>query len=102
MTREDEPNGDYTRLRAKVQVGDGPDQRGDRTVEMVRLHDEEIEHREAVPAGDLLTEDELERYGVDPDVKVPRNDSQFAEFMVEVQRTTDLLRNELGLAGEDR
>lgn len=37
---DEEPLGEYTRRKMKVQLGDGPDQRGEVTVEMVRANAE--------------------------------------------------------------
>lgn len=85
---EDAP-GEYTRFRTNIQLGDGPDQRGDMTVEIVRVIDEETPRRET----HAVTHE--------GPIETALTDAHFAEFALEVGRATDLLKNELGLTDEE-
>jgi hypothetical protein len=82
MTDEKE----YTRIRANVQIGDGPDQRGDVTVETFREVDPDRRRIREVRLPD----------GTEVD-GVPANDRVFAEWYTELQRAEDALRVTLGL-----
>lgn len=66
--------GPYTRRKVKVQLGDGPDQRGEVTLEAVREYEEE--------SGDA-------------------DDAGFAEWSLEVDRSVRVLRDQLGLRPEE-
>lgn len=73
---EDAPDVEYVRRKAKIQLGDGPDQRGEVTVELVR----EVEERPQTDAS---------------------LDGSFADWQQEVDRSTKVLRDELGLDEDD-
>lgn len=91
----DEPSGEYTRFRANIQLGDGPDQRGDVTVEMVREPGEDrAERYVAIP--EAATEQAPAM-----DVPAQMNDAHFAEFYHELQRGRRALREALGLPDDD-
>ena len=82
------PEGEFTRLKSSVQLGDGPDQRGDVTVEVLR----EKRPREGFERRDV----ELEL----PDGTVAEgdvDDATFAEFYTELERATRALSEALGL-----
>lgn len=86
--------GEYTRLRANIQLGDGPDQRGDATVEVVREPESgiEVEAREVtIPTGD---DEEMVT------VRAPASDVTFAEFYRELTRAERALSEALGLADD--
>lgn len=86
--------GEYTRLRANIQLGDGPDQRGDATVEVVREPESGIstEAREVtIPTGD---DEEMVT------VRARASDVAFAEFYRELTRAEQALSEALGLADD--
>ena len=91
----DEQMYEYTRFRAKVQLGDGPDQRGEVTVEVVR---------EPNPDGeDEKVNDYRPVYYQLPDgttAGATLDHRTFAEFYGELDRATDALRENLGLEPE--
>lgn len=91
MTENDDDFAEYTRFKAKVQIGDGPDQRGEVTVETVRELDEE---RQGSVDGVELPNGETVDY-------VPSNNREFAEFFHELTRGEGALRQTLGLETED-
>lgn len=97
--REHEP-GEFTRLKMKMQLGDGPDRRGEITVETVRERDEDSPLTEMgmenVPIG--IRDGEVDLVDVEG---VPVDHATFAEFMLETQRARALLRKRLGLDDED-
>jgi hypothetical protein len=89
----EEPRGEYTRLRADIQLGDGIDRRGEVTIEVVRAIDTESEKRRT-------------RSVVLPDestLQTETSDEVFAEFYFECGRATRALQERLGLrhAGDD-
>lgn len=69
---------EFVRRKAKLQVGDGVDARGEVTTEMVRV----------IPADDR------------EDNRSAR-DEFFGDFAMEVQRSVRLTKNELGISDED-
>lgn len=74
-----DPSTPYVRRKAKIQVGDGPDQRGEITVELVARTDD------GDGDGDL--------------------DASFADWHNEVNRSTRVLKDQLGLpdaGGDDK
>lgn len=73
MAHDDSAPEEYLRFRLNVQLGDGPDQRGDVTVE--------------------------QRTGVGP--KYKSADRAFADFVQQVGRGRDLLANSLGMEDHD-
>lgn len=82
-----EPNGEYTRLKANIQLGDGIDRRGEVTVEVVRSVDTTSDTRRS-------------RSVVLPDgttFGTKTTDEVFAEFYFECVRATEALRERLGL-----
>jgi hypothetical protein len=85
------PDGEFTRLKSSVQLGDGPDQRGDVTVEVVR----EKRPREGFERRDV--EVELPDGSV---VEGDVDDATFAEFYTELDRATRVLSDALGLADD--
>lgn len=95
-------DGEYTRFRANIQLGDGIDQRGDVTVELVREPNENRNERET---GIPLTDSEREHINLDGrDMEVvdtPCNDREFAEFYNELQRASNALRDALNLPDPD-
>lgn len=91
----DKSNNDrsFTRLRLNFQLGDGPDQRGDMTVEVSREVDPDAERKTdevQIPLDDGQTRT----------VAAPTNDEVFAEFYNEVSRSERVLREVLGLEDE--
>ncbi len=87
--------GEYTKFRAKVQLGDGPDQRGSIEVELQREPDEDREERfVAMPESATMESPSM-------DVEAKMNDAQFAEFYHELSRGTEALRQSLGLEEDD-
>lgn len=90
----DDIDGEYTRLRANLQLGDGPDQRGDRTLEMVRSRN----GAEATAAGEILDDEEMEMFGIDPDLQLEVDDTTFVEFYHESKRTAAVLADQLEIA----
>lgn len=76
-------DGEYTRYRMSVQRGDGPDRRGKVEVEMVR---------EREPSRESQTVDVGGR-----EVTTQMEDSAFAEFLLESDRSVRLLEERLGL-----
>lgn len=68
---EIDEEGGYSRLKGKMQVGDGPDARGEVTVELVRG----VEHDD--------------------------HDTLFGEYALEMDRAVDHARNALGLDDPD-
>lgn len=91
MKEDTEPDGstEYTKFSSKIQLGDGVDQRGDIQVEIARDRPSlgrRNEHTVELPSGDEVT--------------VTVDDEAFAEFYFELQRSTDVLRESLGLDGE--
>lgn len=96
MTEDRGLDGEYTRFRAKVQLGDGPDQRGEVTVETVReVTEPRRKDRVRLPEteGDVFT-------GVSAVQGVPANDKVFAEFYAELTRAGGALRDALDLDPE--
>lgn len=87
----DEPDGEYTRMKANIQLGDGIDRRGDVTVEIVRSVDSSGARRRkrevVLPDGDTIT--------------ARTSDEVFAEFYFEAARATEVLRERLGLDRDD-
>jgi hypothetical protein len=96
MSEEDGFDAEYTRRKVKLQVGDGPDARGEVTVEMVR---ERAPEDETTPRHESVVmqtgESQRVRFGTD--------DAAFAEWVFEVNRSVDVLRDSLGLedGGDD-
>jgi len=87
----DEPRGEYTRLRADIQLGDGIDRRGEVTIEVVRSIDSESDERRS-------------RSVVLPDestLQTETSDEVFAEFYFECGRATRALQERLGLHHDD-
>ena len=84
------PRGEYTRIKAKVQLGDGPDQRGEVTVEMVR------ERTEDTPL-DVRTVELPDGTSVETTI----DDRTFAEFYLESGRVVSALSDRLGLDPDD-
>lgn len=87
MTK-DKSNNDrsFTRLKMNFQLGDGPDQRGDMTVEVSRAVDPDAPRKTRkvqLPGGARIT--------------APTNDEVFAEFYNECDRGERVLREVLGL-----
>jgi len=86
---------EVTRYRANIQRGDGPDQRGDVTVEMVREKDSDPETRDV----------RLDRSGVDleagEDGLVGIDDAPYAEFVYELDRAVAALETALDLDEDD-
>lgn len=65
---DEEPLGEYTRRKMKVQLGDGPDQRGEVTVEMVRdATDEDTAFADWYQETDRATRNLREQLGLDAD-----------------------------------
>jgi len=92
MSDQNTPMGEYNRWRAHIQLGDGTDQRGDATFEMVREPQEERrETAVRLPAGVELKGGENVIQGV------PVSDKHFAEFYLEMMRTREALIEGLGL-----
>ena len=86
-----EPNGEYTRLKANIQLGDGIDRRGEVTVEVVRSVDTASDGRRS-------------RSVVLPDgttFGTKTTDEVFAEFYFECVRATEALHERLGLDEDD-
>lgn len=92
MANEHAPMSEYNRWRAHIQLGDGTDQRGDATFEMVR----EPQEDRRVTSVRLPPGVELEE-GEDVIQGVPASDRQFAEFYLEMMRTREALIEGLGL-----
>jgi hypothetical protein len=87
----EEPRGEYTRLRADIQLGDGIDRRGEVTIEVVRSIDGESDERRS-------------RSVVLPDestLQTETSDEVFAEFYFECGRATRALQERLGLHHDD-
>lgn len=82
----------FTRIRSNVQLGDGPDARGDVTVEIVR------EKTTAKRFADVTVPDG--QGGTINVADVPMDDRAFAEWMIEMDRAVDRLRTKLGLDRE--
>jgi len=95
MSRDHDPAEEFTRFKANIQLGDGPDQRGDITVEMVREPGEEREERSVVMPESNTDE------APSMDVTAPANDADFAEFYHELMRGRRALREALGLDAEE-
>ena len=93
-TKDGTPLGEYNRFKASVQLGDGPDQRGEVTVELVR---EPLEGREGRTVSFPDVDDVEDALG---QVEAEVNDAQFAEFYIELKRSTGALRESLGLPKE--
>lgn len=91
-----EEDGEFTRLRAKVQIGDGVDQRGEVSVERSSKQDEDGRGYEKTTKEVTLPEE----MGGDT-VEIQANNELFAEFYYELTRSTKALRQELGLPDED-
>lgn len=91
MSRDD-PDGEFTRFKAKVKLGDGPDQRGEVTVETVR------HVRPDRSTASVVIDSDAGTAAVDD---VPVNHRVFGEFAFELGRATDALRNSLGLDEAD-
>lgn len=92
---EGTPLGEYTRIRANIQLGDGPDQRGDVTVEIVREPGEDRAERSVVMPEAATGESPV------MDVTAPMNDRDFAEFYHELMRARKALNQALGLPEDD-
>lgn len=92
---DDEPSGEYTRLRSKVQLGDGPDQRGETTVEIVREEPGDGRQRRTVTIPDEGVE------GGTREVETFVNDTAFAEFYYELTRARGALSEALDLEDQD-
>jgi hypothetical protein len=91
MTNKDDETVEMTRFRCNVQLGNGPDQRGDVTVEMVREpNDDRNERHVIVP--EAVTDEASTM-----NVEAPCNDADFAEFYHELERASTALRDVLGL-----
>lgn len=95
MPREGDPADEFVRFKAKIQRGDGPDQRGEVTVETVReLPVDSPGHRADVdvllPDGEVLTVEDIEVQS-----------GPFAEWYFEMQRAELALRETLGLIEDD-
>lgn len=89
----DDDLGEFTRFRANIQLGDGPDQRGDVTVEVVREPSEDRHVRPVtIPTGDDTADIEVESFA---------DDEAFAEFYREISRARRTLAEQLGLPEED-
>lgn len=86
---------EYTRFRANIQLGDGPDQRGDVTVEMQReATDDRVEREVRVPSSQADRDAEVL-------TTAKCNDAQFAEFYNELMRGRAALSDALGLEHGD-
>jgi len=97
MNDDDAPiDGEHTRYRAKVQLGDGPDRRGDVTVEMVREPSGDRNERHVI-IPEAVTDEASAM-----DVQAPCNDADFAEFYHELERASTALRDVLGLDDDRR
>lgn len=83
---DEDAESEYTRFQSKIQLGDGVDRRGDIQVEIVR---------ERAPPSELTAREVTLPSG--ETVAVGTDDTAFAEFYFEVQRKTDVLREQLGL-----
>lgn len=85
-----EEDGEYTRFKAKIQLGDGIDRRGDTTVEIARSPRPESSVTTSVSVG--RGEEEVE---------TTVDHKAFAEFALEVDRATELLRSTLQLPDDN-
>lgn len=89
MTPSNDPRdieGEYTRFRANIQLGDGPDRRGDVTIEIVREREEvasQTPREVELPSGERIQTETM--------------DAAFAEFYIELDRASTTLRETLGL-----
>lgn len=93
MSDDYDEHGEYTRFKAKVQLGDGPDQRGEITVETVRERTDDGDtttHEVDVPVGD--------EYDITATPRLDHNN--FGEFYLELQRGRDALAEALDLDDE--
>jgi len=95
MASDHDPMDEFTRFRANIQLGDGPDQRGDITVEMVREPALDREERSVV-----MPESNTDEAPA-MDVTAPANDQDFAEFYHELMRGRRALREALGLDSDE-
>lgn len=95
MPSDYDPIDEFTRFRANIQLGDGPDRRGDITVEMVREVGTER------PTRSIHTPEAVTDSVPAVDVSAPCNDQQFAEFYHELMRGGSALREALGLNEDD-
>lgn len=91
MSEENDDFTEYTRFKSKVKLGDGPDQRGEVTVETVR---ETVEGEQGEVDGVELPNGETVDF-------VPANNREFAEFYHELTRSAAALRQTLGLEDEE-
>jgi len=109
-TFDDPPDEGYTRLRMNIQRGDGPDQRGDVTVEIVRPNGDHGGDRSRSDSDDTADDDADADETVDigawgaPEMEAPENvdtrinDAAFAEMVVQTERAELLLKDRLGLS----
>ena len=84
------PDGEFTRRKAKIQVGDGPDARGEITVETVRSESESADYETVSVNID----------GASTNQQVRIDHASFAEFAFEVERAVLVLRDQLGIDGD--
>lgn len=90
MNDEHDEGGEYTRFKAKIQLGDGPDQRGEVTVETVRERGEDdIGTLEKVELPE-----EVEGHNI---TSARINHEDFGEFYFELARARAALAEQLGL-----
>ena len=85
--------GEYTRFKAKIQLGDGPDRRGEVTVETVRERTED----------DTLTVQNIDMPGNgngDVTGEVSVNHDNFGEWYLELSRARRALVEQLDLEEE--
>lgn len=85
---EAEMSGEYTRVRANVQIGDGPDQRGDVTVEIQR-------HTTAE-----RTKERVVEIPNGSGYRTEADDQIIAELYLQTQRAQEVLADVLGLEGD--
>jgi len=87
----DIPDGEYTRMQADIQLGDGIDRRGEVTVEVVRSVNTSSDSRRTrsvmLPDGNTIS--------------AHTTDEVFAEFYFEACRATEILRERLGLPDDE-
>lgn len=85
MPDDNEPDTEYTRIRAKMQMGNGIDQRGEVTVETVReVEEDRTTTTVELPDGTVVGD-------------VPINNRAFAEFYHELERSGQALKDKLGI-----